>query len=144
MGATPSGNGYWMVNSIGRVFAFGDAEHHGATDTVDSPLRIVAIEPSPTGNGYWLVSARGRVFAFGDAEFWGDARDRALDSPVVGFASMPEGWGYYLVTAGGRVLGFGSAQFRGGLGSIDEPHGPAVGIRTNANGRGYWIATTPR
>ncbi len=67
------GDGYWLVNAKGRVFAFGGATLYGsmAGKTLKAP--ITGIVASPTNNGYWLIAADGGVFAFGDAKYQGPA-----------------------------------------------------------------------
>ncbi|MBX0302954.1 M36 family metallopeptidase [Haloarcula salinisoli] len=66
MTPTPSGGGFYLVDSDGTVYAFGDAQFHGSLDEqVDSP--VVDIEATTSGEGYWLVLGDGGVRAFGDA-----------------------------------------------------------------------------
>ncbi len=59
MAPTPSGNGYWLAASGGKVEAFGDAVFHGdlSKTTLNSP--IIAIAATADGNGYWLVGRDG-------------------------------------------------------------------------------------
>jgi hypothetical protein len=141
---TPTGLGYWLVNANGRVFAFGDARHHGSTGLHNSNGRIVGIARTMTGDGYWLLSARGSVHAFGDALDMGSAEGRLGDAVAVSIGASRDRNGYYVLSSAGRVLSFGAAKWRGGLGSIDEPAGPAVSICSTPAGVGYWIATTSR
>lgn len=65
---TPDANGYWMADSGGDVFSFGNAEFFGSMGgkTINAP--IVNITSTPTGKGYSLTAADGGVFAFGDAK----------------------------------------------------------------------------
>jgi len=49
--ATPTGAGYWLVDSGGDVFSFGDARFAGSVG--GKPLRkpVVAIVPTRSGSG---------------------------------------------------------------------------------------------
>lgn len=79
--ATHTGNGYWLVDSDGAVFAFGDAVYHGGANSPDvSPFVIVALIPTPTSGGYWLVASDGGVFSFGDAHYHGSIPGGPLKS----------------------------------------------------------------
>ena len=54
----PSGrNGYWMLGSDGKVYAFGQAKHLGAP-TLPAGVSAADLETTPTGNGYWIVDTR--------------------------------------------------------------------------------------
>jgi hypothetical protein len=70
---TPSGNGYWIVDSTGAVFAYGDAVYYGGANVTPGKLSapIVSMTPTPKGDGYWLLGKDGGVFAFGKAAFKG-------------------------------------------------------------------------
>jgi hypothetical protein len=70
MCGTPTGRGYWLVSSQGRVFNFGDAT---ATGSIPSPpgSPVVSIASTPSGSGYWLLTANDAVYAFGDAGYYG-------------------------------------------------------------------------
>jgi hypothetical protein len=102
--ATPTGLGYWLFATDGRVFAFGDATHRGSAKN----SRIAGADNHGT-DGYWLVTERGRVRAFGSASSLGDVAGRRLGSPIVGLAATPSGEGYVIVTAKGRIFSFGDA-----------------------------------
>jgi hypothetical protein len=67
MATTATGSGYWLVDSHGGVFAFGDATFFGSTGSLRLAKPIVGILATSTGNGYWLMGADGRLFPFGDA-----------------------------------------------------------------------------
>jgi hypothetical protein len=72
---TPSGNGYYVVDSTGAVFAYGDAQYHGGANTLNGgkgpnePITSMAVRPQ--NDGYWLLGADGGVFAYGKAPFKG-------------------------------------------------------------------------
>jgi hypothetical protein len=66
--ATPSGNGYWVVNSRGRVLGFGHAAKHAVR--VPSAA-VTGIAASAGGHGYWLLDRVGHVYAYGKARTYG-------------------------------------------------------------------------
>jgi hypothetical protein len=72
MCTTPTGKGYWLVTGAGGVFAFGDADLHGAQLPTAAP--VVSIARTSTGNGYWLAAKDGKVGAFGDAPVLGSIK----------------------------------------------------------------------
>ena len=120
MAATPDGKGYWLVDSDGGVFAFGDAMFLGSIPALGIRLasghQVVGIALTSDGQGYWLVGADGGVFAFGDAAFSGSMAGSRLNAPVVGIAANQSGLGYWLTAGDGGVFAFGGAPFLGSMG----------------------------
>jgi hypothetical protein len=146
MAPTPDGQGYWLVDSVGDVGAFGDAGFYGSMQQVPGfGLRgpVVAIEPTPDGKGYWLAGADGGVFSFGDARFFGSVpglpRSLRPSSPVVALVATPDGQGYWEATAAGDVYSFGDAPFFGSLGRVHLA-APIVAMVPTPDGKGYWLA----
>ena len=78
---TPSGNGYWLVDSSGTVHPFGNAGSYGsmAGTTLNAPINHLV--PTTDGGGYWMVAADGGIFAFGDAPFYGSMGGKPLNAP---------------------------------------------------------------
>ena len=138
MATTVDGRGYWLVQSGGGVFSYGDAAFYGSLPGLGivPTDQIVGMAATPDGKGYWLVAADGGVFSFGDARFLGSMGNLPLDQPVVGMASTPSGNGYWEVAADGSVYAFGDAHSFGGLRL--QPNQPVVGIASTADGKGYW------
>jgi hypothetical protein len=134
MAATPSGSGYWLTTSSGKVFAFGDAPFRGRLK--DSKTRIADIAATPSGRGYWLVSRTGRVFAFGDAEGYG--RAESSSATTVAILPSPTGLGYALVASNGSVHTFGDAL---DIGDNVKGGGDVVDGAASPTG-GYWLATS--
>jgi hypothetical protein len=130
MAATPSGNGYWLVMSSGRVLSFGDAHDYGS-----APAKVIGIAATSSGRGYWLATSSGHVDAFGDATPQNGAPP---DTRIVGIASSPRG-GFWLVSETGGVFTYGGTAFLGALTS--RPRAPVVGIAATRSGYGYWLAT---
>ncbi|MBC7949168.1 MAG: lamin tail domain-containing protein [Chitinophagaceae bacterium] len=135
---TPTGNGYWLTDSEGSVYIFGDAAYFGSMTGLALNKPVVGIASTPTGQGYWLVAADGGIFTFGDAGFFGSMGGQALNRPVVEMAATPNGQGYWLVAADGGVFSFGNAAFFGSMGG--QPlNQPVVGMAATPNGQGYWL-----
>lgn len=141
MAARPGGRGYWLVSRDGGVFCFGRAGFYGSTGAIRLNQPIVGMAATPTARGYWLVAADGGVFCFGDARFYGSTGALRLNLPVVAIAPTPTGRGYWLVAADGGVFSFGDADHHGALTDLHSQYGAAIGIHSNADGTGYWIAT---
>lgn len=138
--STQSGNGYWVVEDSGRVFAYGDAKGYGDASHLNLAGFIVGMAATRDGHGYWLVAADGGVFAFGDARYLGSLPGAGIvpNQPVVGMAATRDGRGYWLVSADGGVFAFGDATFSGSM-NDQRLNAPAVGVAANPDGLGYWI-----
>jgi hypothetical protein len=130
---TPSGRGYWVASTTGRVDAFGDAKGYGSAST----RGVVAMAARPQGDGYWLATGDGRVLAFGAAKAAGSLAGTRLARPVVAIASTPSGRGYWLVSGDGGVFTFGDARFAG---SAAKPGRSITAVAPTPSGRGYWLA----
>ncbi|MGO9028255.1 MAG: hypothetical protein ACLQOZ_06470 [Acidimicrobiales bacterium] len=146
MAATPDGQGYWLVQSGGGVFSYGDAGFHGALPSGPGGLGITPAAPisgiatTPDGHGYWLVGQDGGVYAFGDAGFYGSLPGGGTKpyGVVVGITPTPSGHGYWLVGADGGVYAFGDAGFYGA-----PSNGMAVtALLATPSGKGYMAIPT--
>ena len=132
------GYGYWIVNSSGRVFAFGDRAYllggaalarRRATRSRASaaPRAATATGCSPDGAG---------SYAFGDAHFYGDLRntraqrrDRRLGPHPVRPAATT--WS----PSDGGVFSFGDAHFHGSTGAMQAQRaGPVARPRPRRRG----------
>jgi len=141
MAATPSGNGYWLVDSSGGVHPHGAAVSYGSMAGVALAAPISHIVSTPDGRGYWMVAADGGIFAFGDAAFYGSMGGRPLNAPVVDLAPTRDGHGYWLVASDGGIFAFGDARFAGSMGG--QPlNRPVVGMAADPAGGGYWLVAT--
>lgn len=104
--------GYWTLDTSGKVTAYGNAKCFGSiVERTNKPAIGMAITPSR--EGYWIVTEDGNVFAFGDAQFYGSASGIQLSRPIVGMERTPTGNGYWLISANGGILTFGDAEFFG-------------------------------
>ncbi|MFL5824533.1 MAG: DUF1906 domain-containing protein [Solirubrobacteraceae bacterium] len=121
MAATNDGKGYWVVDSAGTVFAFGDARKLAPAHRSRSIRGIVT---APRG-GFWLYSSHGNVYpARGTGWFGSPHRAGYHTSSLAGMTPTPDGRGYWVVDAGGRVLPFGDAA---SLPAVRHAH-PITGI----------------
>jgi hypothetical protein len=149
MAATPDSKGYWLVQSGGGVFAYGDAGFHGALPAGTGGLGVIPASPisgmavTPGGGGYWLVGQDGGVFAFGDAGFYGSLPSAGIRpfGIVVGITSTPDGYGYWLLGADGGVFAFGDAGFYGSPESTGNGISVAA-LQATPDGKGYMAMPT--
>ena len=107
---TPTGNGYWITDELGKVSAFGDAPFLGDAHlaTLARGEVVSSLSATPSGKGYWLFTTNGRAIPFGDASFFGDMHTTPLNGGIVGSAATPTGRGYYMVGGDGGVFAFGT------------------------------------
>lgn len=74
---TSSGDGYWILTTMGRVKPFGSAPDHGQTDKLDPHEQNLFVQcfwelfPVADDSGYLLLHASGRVDVCGDALWFG-------------------------------------------------------------------------
>jgi hypothetical protein len=140
--ATPSGDGYWLLNAYRSATAYGQADsaaQSGCTSLNGATGSWTGMASSVTGNGFWLVSANGGVMGCGDVQPpYGGVTALALNGPVVGMASTPGGKGYWLAAADGGVFAFGDATYFGSMGD-QHLNEPVVGIAATIDGNGYWL-----
>ena len=129
--------GYWMVDSAGSVYGFGESKWAGNAATSG----VSHLEPTPSRNGYWIVNRAGQVFAFGGAPWLGNATGLAAGETVSSLSSTASGKGYWLFTSRGRVLRFGDAGFFGDL-SGRALNGPVIGSVATPTGRGYYMVAS--
>ena len=136
--ATPSGEGYWLMEAGGRIHPFGDAPNLGSPALPDAEY-AVSLVPTPSGKGYWLATQAGGVYSIGDAAFFGAAAGTlGADVDVVDMTAHPDGKGYWLLDSNGGVHAFGSARFFGAAASL-PPRYPVTGLAATGTGGGYWL-----
>ena len=116
--ATPSGGGYWLMNSAGSVWTFGDASFHGANPPLfnisaanghEYPDLCIDMVPTPSGNGYWIMTWCGRVYEYGDAQNWFDAIP-FYDKVFSALETTADGNGLWALDTYGRIHASGTAQ----------------------------------
>ena len=98
---TPSGNGYWLLNSVGFPVGFGHASEYGQAGCTASvpgvssfPLMWSGMTSSATGYGFLVARSDGAVSGCGDGIPAGALISVRLAAPIVGIASTPDGRGY--------------------------------------------------
>ena len=106
--STPTGGGYWLVDSSGAVHPHGAATSYGSMAGLPLNAPISHLVPTADGRGYWMVAADGGIFSFGDARFYGSMGGQHLNAPVVDLAPTSDGGGYWLVAGDGGVFAFGA------------------------------------
>ncbi|HUY31046.1 MAG TPA: Ig domain-containing protein [Acidimicrobiales bacterium] len=136
----PSGAGYWTVNSVGTVHAFGAAPFHGSVGRryLDAP--IVGIAARPGGAGYWVASATGHVYGFGADRTLGSVPAHELRGTIVGIAAADHGRGYWLASSTGQVFAFGTAR-SAGIGRVTRFPGGIVAIAAATVSDGFYVVS---
>ncbi len=147
MARTFDGSGYWVVDSKGDVFTFGDAISYGSLTGTVQNYPIVGFSSTPDGKGYWMVGSNGGVFTFGDAGFYG-SNSFVAKAPIIGIVPTSTGKGYWLLGSDGGIFAFGDAEFYGSSGQINPaqagggsnsffPAAPIVGMIPSIDDKGY-------
>jgi hypothetical protein len=137
MASTTDGQGAWLTDQFGDVFAEGDAQYEGGLGGVHLNAPIVGLAAAASGQGYVLVAADGGVFNYGTQGFFGSvpgslAKGQHLIAPIVGIAVTHSGNGYWEVGADGGVFNYGDAPFLGSTYTYvpgDKLNAPIVGIQ---------------
>jgi photosystem II stability/assembly factor-like uncharacterized protein len=138
MASTTDGQGAWITDQFGDVYAEGDALYEGGMGGKTIAAPIVGIAAATTGQGYILVGSDGGVYNFGTQGFYGAvpgslaASGHKLVAPIVGIAVTHSGNGYWEVGADGGIFNYGDALFLGSVYSTvpgGRLNGPVVGIQ---------------
>jgi hypothetical protein len=133
------GAGYWLVAADGRIYPFGEAQHHGDPAGTLGTAAAVDVEPTPASGGYWVVDDLGRVYAYGDARHLGNAPPGlAPGERVTSLSRTRSGAGYWVFTSRGRVFSFGDAPFLGDM-SGTRLNGLVVDSVVGPSGAGYYL-----
>ncbi len=141
---TPGTQGYWMFNTAGTVFTFGDATNQGdafhlptigglaiflftsltpgtTTVTADVAGATAAITQRWTApDGYWMLSSDGAVYPFGGASDFGSPTGGLNGRTAVDLESTPTTLGYWIVDDAGHVFTFGDATSGNAVASPEE------------------------
>jgi hypothetical protein len=137
--ALPDGSGYYEVDALGDVAAFGAAKCYGALTGTRLNRPIVGMAVDPATGGYWLVASDGGVFTF-NAPFLGSAGAIHLNKPIVGIAAGPGGVGYWMVASDGGIFAYG-VPFYGSTGA-EVLNKPIVGMSVDPATGGYWLVAS--
>ena len=144
-------SGYWLLDTSGAVYAFGDAAPYGdptaklaaASGTAGGAVRAVDLEPTPSGRGYWVLDTQGRIHPFGDAPHVGDVaagRLSAGEEPAT-LSATPSGAGYWVFTNRGRAFAFGDAPVLGDM-TGTALNGPVLDSVATPSGQGYYMVAS--
>jgi Domain of unknown function (DUF1906) len=124
---TPGGRGYWLVNSSGRVFSYGDAPKRRMHPALRPTNAIMGIVPTP-GGCYWLYTRYGNVYTSTGAKWYGSpAAQHAREQSIVSMTVTADRKGYWLVDSSGRVFNYGDAPSRSIVPRLSHAH-PIKGI----------------
>ncbi len=139
----PSGGigGYWLADTKGAVYTFGNAGAYGSASTLALNKPMVGMERTVSGAGYWMVASDGGIFSYGDARFFGSTGNIRLNKPIVGMERTPSGKGYWMVASDGGIFSYGDAQFFGSTGAM-VLNQPIVGMAATPSGSGYWLVAS--
>jgi hypothetical protein len=110
-----SGDGYWIIDEQGNVFAFGDAQYFGGVPQVSLHSDLsVCIRSTPSDDGYWIVDRSGGICGFGNIWFNGALADHSqFAGQIVDFAPEQSGRGYFMLDNTGRVHAIGDIDHHG-------------------------------
>jgi len=134
--ATPTGQGYYLLDSFGKCVAYGDAQVLG--DLYSSGVgNVVDMAVNFTGHGYWIMCGDGAIHPFGDVTDL-DTRLNLWETP--GYDDV--GWGNAKVLCTHAQNMAGTGAWQGGsrmahLGptypnGADQIIGPAIGTTSYA------------
>ncbi|MEU7570453.1 M23 family metallopeptidase [Micromonospora sp. NPDC049240] len=133
---TSDGAGYWLLTSIGQIYAYGNAPYKGGSPTGYSG-EIVAMAATPDNQGYVMLSATGQVYAYGTPYRGGSPG--GYSGSFVDIEMTPDGGGYWLLTSMGQVYAYGNAAYLGG-----SPTGfsrAIVAMSRTSDGLGYVLVS---
>jgi hypothetical protein len=132
---TPDGRGYWIADSTGDVYIFGDASYYGSVPgalgsavkvsphdvVVGNPttIPVTGFASTPDGRGYWMVGTDGSVYAFGDAPFFASLATFGIVPPPV------------------TITGY----TRPSTVDVSIPLSTVSGMARSPDGGGYWLTS---
>ena len=132
---TPDAHGYWMADSAGNVYTFGDAQFYGslpgelssfaktsAHDVVtghQASIPVTGFAATADGHGYWMAATDGSIYTFGDAANYGSLPALGLTPPPV------------------TVLGYIPPSIVG----VSIPLANVSSLVRTPDGGGYWLTS---
>jgi len=130
LASTPDGKGYWIVESDGTVWTFGDAANFPPVQTITTscPGGIDGAATDPAG-GFYAFTDCGNVYNEAGASWFKSLANSVTD--VEGFAATADGNGYWLIRVdsqgNGTLTAFGDATsdtstLSGFLGAAGNPN----------------------
>jgi PKD repeat protein len=131
-------NGYWLLESDGDVYAFGNAQDHAVP--TGSGAAAIDIQSTPNGCGYWIVRADGTITAVGGAAALGNFNIGGLDAGerLLTISTTASGNGLWGFTSKGRTLTLGDAVNYGGMIGTTL-NGEIIDSIATSTGLGYFM-----
>jgi hypothetical protein len=126
-------NGYWMMGSDGRVYAFGSS--------ASVPGRVSAaagFANRKDGTGYFITDWVGHVFTRGRARYRGGTPALRPGELITTMSTTPSDNGYWLFSNFGRVFPFGDAHSFGDE-SNKHLNAPIIASVATPTGNGYYM-----
>jgi hypothetical protein len=96
---TPDAHGYWIVDSVGDVYSFGDAGFYGSLPGVlssyakvsshdvvsghQATIPVTGFSATADGHGYWMATTDGDIYTFGDAGQYGSLPSQGVATPEI-------------------------------------------------------------
>jgi len=163
---TPDAHGYWIVDSVGDVYTFGDAGFYGslpgaysssarlsAHDVVSghqATIPVTGFAATADGHGYWMATTDGSIYTFGDAGQYGSLPSQGISTPeitVIGYTPPSTvGLSIPLSTVSALVRtpsggGYWLTSLNGGVYSFGDAqfHGSIPGIPSTIDGVAEFI-----
>ena len=130
---TPGDNGYWLLDSAGQIYAYGNAPYLGG-GAPGHTGDIVAMAATSDSGGYVMLSSTGQVYAYGDAGYYGGSPG-GYSGAFVDIEMTPDSRGYWLLDSAGQIYAYGDAGYYGG-----SPSGfsrEIVAMSPTPDGKGY-------
>ncbi|MBI2169542.1 MAG: VCBS repeat-containing protein [Actinobacteria bacterium] len=153
----PSGSsGYYVLDALGDVYAFGKARHFGSVPilkvhgTPTGGAQSVAISGTSDGGGYFVLDNNGGMFTFGNARFFGsvpglkNAGVNTGDARSIALAVTSNNGGYYVLDEKGGMFTFGNARFFGSVPGLKAQgvavgDAPSIALAVTPADDGYWV-----
>ena len=132
---TPDAHGYWLVDSAGDVYTFGDAGFYGSLPGVlsssarlspndvvtghQATIPVTGFAATADGHGYWMATNDGSIYTFGDAKAYGSLSSIGLTPPPI------------------TVIGYNGSAAVG----VSIPVSTVSALVRTPGGGGYWLTS---
>ena len=132
---TPDAHGYWLVDSVGDVYSFGDAGFYGSLPGVlsssarlssndvvtghQATIPVTGFAATADGHGYWMATNDGSIYTFGDAKAYGSLPSIGLTPPPI------------------TVIGYNGTAAVG----VSIPLSTVSALVWTPDGGGYWLTS---
>lgn len=135
---SPSGNGFTLLNTLGIMFNFGDANRNLRSEIFGVEMGR-DFELAPSNQGTYILTNWGPIHALGQTSLYGAPYFGTVWHPLDFARDMeltPSGKGYYVLDCWGKVHAFGDAVWYGDL-HLNSATG--MDIEAAPDGKGYLI-----